>query len=56
MSVRRLLLTLSTEEIHEWIAFDRTKDEEWMRNYKEESMTDEQRDAAILAAFSKGAK
>lgn len=52
MSVRRLQETHSAREIYEWVAFDRTKNEEWMANYKEENMTDEERDAAIMAMFS----
>lgn len=53
--LKELLPKLTRDDILELMAFDRIRDDDWVRKYNEENMTQEQIDAAIMAAFSQKA-
>jgi hypothetical protein len=40
MTVREMLKRMDARELAEWAAYDRTNDEEWVKNHKEQSDDD----------------
>ncbi len=61
MTVKRLLDTMDSQEISEWMAFDLTNNEEWLKAYNQQremeldkQRTDEQRLAAFKRVFRGG--
>ena len=42
---------MSSSEISEWMAFDRLKDEDYVKSIKAKIMTEDERNAAIIKMF-----
>jgi len=56
MSVTRLMSELDSREIAEWMAYDKTNDEEWIKQYNKElelEMSRQMSDEQKLLAFKK---
>ena len=51
MTVTQLLNNLDSHELSEWMAYDMTTDEEWVKEYRMQQQTAEQQSAALKNLF-----
>jgi hypothetical protein len=57
MTVREMLERMDAQELAEWHAYDRTNDEDWIKNYKSQNIDEEAMMKQMQAFFgSKASK